>query len=351
MSLTDLGWRHFFQQQLSLEDLESLSPARVMTVERSVLGLRTAGADGLQHSVVELELAWQQKDHEDRPTVGDWVLIDDAGSPQRLLERQSVFKRKAAGEKAEAQLIAANVDTLFIVSSSNLDFNLSRMERYLALALESGATPVVVLTKEDLHDSAEYIEQAQTLREDLHVVAVNSLSASSIEPLRTYCGRGQTVALIGSSGVGKSTLVNSLMGNDVQVTGAIREDDAKGRHTTTSRSMHLLPDGGLLLDSPGMRELKLTDVAAGLADVFADIEDLAQRCRFADCQHASEPGCAVTEALEKQTLDPRRLANYQKLLREDQHNTATIAERHQRARKWNKNVRARNAMTDKRRED
>jgi len=294
MTLTELGWRHFFAQQVSLDELE---------------GLRT--------STAELELRWQQLPHEERPTVGDWVLIDGAGLPQRLLDRQSVFKRKAAGERAEVQLIGANVDTLFVVSSCNMDFNVSRLERYLALALDAKVTPVIVLTKADLADAEKYLQEAQAMRSDLDVLAVNSLDPESIADLHQWCGSGQTVALVGSSGVGKSTLLNTLVGKAVAITGAIREDDSKGRHTTTSRSLHVLPNGGLVLDSPGMRELKLTDVAAGLGVVFDDIEVLAEQ-------------------------------NYRKLLREDAHNTQSIAERHQRYRKFGKNAKARNTYTDKR---
>ncbi len=351
-TLTDLGWRPFFQQQLSLEDLdhpEQLRPARVMSVERSLVGLCFSASDGVADAVAELELSWQQRPHEERPTVGDWVLIDANNKLLRLLDRQSVFKRKAAGERADTQLIGANVDTLFIVSSCNADFNLSRLERYLALALDAQVTPVVVLTKADLADARSYLEDAASLRQHLEVIAVNSLDTTSVDPLRLWCGAGQTVALVGSSGVGKSTLLNTLIGSSVQITGAIREDDSKGRHTTTSRSLHALPDGGLVLDSPGMRELKLTDVSQGLAAVFADIDDIAERCKFKDCQHSSEPGCAVIAAIEAGELDARRLQNYRKLQREDAHNTSSIAERHQRARDWNKKVRAKNAATDKRR--
>lgn len=350
MNLTELGWRPFFQQQLSLEELddpEALRPARVMSVERSVVGVSFESG----HAVAELELSWQQRPHEERPTAGDWVLINENNELVRLLERQSVFKRKAAGERADLQLIGANVDTLFIVSSCNLDFNLSRLERYLALALDAQVVPVVVLTKADLAEEQSYLEDAASLRRGLEVVAVNSLDSASIDPLRIWCSTGQTVALVGSSGVGKSTLLNTLMGSSVQTTGAIREDDSKGRHTTTSRSLHALPDGGLVLDSPGMRELKLTDVSHGLAAVFSDIDDIASGCKFKDCQHLTEPGCAVTAAIEAGDIDSRRLENYRKLQREDAHNTSTIAERHQRARNWEKNVRAKNAATNKRRRD
>jgi len=344
MTLTELGWRHFFAQQVSLDDLESLRPARVVNMERSMLGLLHEHGS----TTAELELRWQKLPHEERPTVGDWVLIDEAGLPQRLLERQSVFKRKAAGDRAEVQLIGANVDTLFVVSSCNMDFNVSRLERYLALALDAQVTPVIVLTKEDLADAEKYLQEAKDMRSDLDVLAVNSLDPESIADLHQWCGEGQTVALIGSSGVGKSTLLNTLVGKSVAITGAIREGDSKGRHTTTSRSLHLIPNGGLVLDSPGMRELKLTDVAAGLGEVFDDIEALAEQCRFKDCEHEKEPGCAVTEAIEDGALPSRRLENYHKLLREEVHNTQSIAQRHQRYRKFGKNAKARNAYTDKR---
>ena len=229
-----------------------------------------------------------------------------------------------------------------------MDFNVSRLERYLALALDAKVTPVIVLTKADLADAEKYLQEAQAMRSDLDVLAVNSLDPESIADLHQWCGSGQTVALVGSSGVGKSTLLNTLVGKAVAITGAIREDDSKGRHTTTSRSLHALPNGGLVLDSPGMRELKLTDVAAGLGVVFDDIEVLAERCRFKDCDHHTEPGCAVTAAIEDGTLLARRLENYRKLLREDAHNTQSIAERHQRYRKFGKNAKARNTYTDKR---
>jgi len=229
-----------------------------------------------------------------------------------------------------------------------MDFNVSRLERYLALALDAQVTPVIVLTKEDLADAEKYLQEAKDMRSDLDVLAVNSLDPESIADLHQWCGEGQTVALIGSSGVGKSTLLNTLVGKSVAITGAIREGDSKGRHTTTSRSLHLIPNGGLVLDSPGMRELKLTDVAAGLGEVFDDIEALAEQCRFKDCEHEKEPGCAVTEAIEDGALPSRRLENYHKLLREEVHNTQSIAQRHQRYRKFGKNAKARNAYTDKR---
>ncbi len=266
-------------------------------------------------------------------TVGDWLLLAADDRFQRLLDRLSSFSRRAAGTKAVEQLIAANIDTAFIVSSLNDDFNLSRMERYLALARDAGVEPVVVLTKADqCTDPAFYVRQARALDPSLMVESVNALDPDSVEVLRSWCREGQTVTVLGSSGVGKSTLINTLLGRTAQATAAIREDDSKGRHTTTSRSLHFIPDGGLLLDTPGMRELQLADCEQGVSDVFADIEDLTADCRFSDCRHEGEPGCAVRAALESGALDRRRWENYRKLMREQALNAASLADRRARDR-------------------
>ncbi|MBW2520534.1 MAG: GTPase RsgA, partial [Deltaproteobacteria bacterium] len=256
-SLSQLGWSHFFQQQLCLEEWESTFPARVFGVYRNSIDI--ASVYGTQQ--ISLPGTWHLKDPEELPTVGDWLLIDSAtDQPQKMLERKSLFQRRAAGKDARLQLIAANVDTLFIVSSCNQDFNLSRLERYLALAMDIGVEPVLVLTKADLSDHvSDYRQQALSINLNWVIEAVNALEPSSVEVLHSWCRIGQTIALVGSSGVGKSTLVNSLCGVDAQKTNAIREDDARGRHTTTSRSLHMLPGGGLLIDNPGMRELQLSE--------------------------------------------------------------------------------------------
>jgi ribosome biogenesis GTPase len=322
-TLARLGWQPFFQQQLRAEEWERCKPARVISQERSVLGL--AGAD--------FDLAMPILPAMPAMTVGDWVLLDEDLRFRRLLERSSLFKRKAAGTGVAAQLIAANVDTLFIVSSLNQDFNLNRLERYLVLAHEAQVQVVVVLTKEDLcADPQEQIAQASALGAGLLVLPVNALDPQSVRKLAPWCGPGQTIALMGSSGVGKSTLVNSLLGESVQPTQAIRADDAKGRHTTTRRSLHMLADGGLLLDTPGMRELQLFACEQGIEETFADVGALAAACRFADCAHGNEPGCAVRAALEAGTLDARRVENYGKLLREQQRNAATLGEQRARER-------------------
>lgn len=335
-SLPKLGWSHFYQQQLSLDEWEATFPARVLAVHRKAIDV--ASAQGRQQ--IDLSNNWLSREALELPTVGDWLLIDsETGQPHKLLERKSLFSRRSAGIEAKLQLIAANVDSLFLVSSCNQDFNLSRLERYLALTLDAGVEPVLVLTKADLaEDVAAYLEQARSLKADLVIETVNALDPASVEALRPWCGSGQTVALLGSSGVGKSTLINSLNGSNDQATAAIREDDARGRHTTTARSLHFLPQGGLLIDTPGMRELQLSDCADGVGELFEDIEQLAQACRFSDCQHQEDVGCAVKAAVEQGDLSPRRLANYLKLQAEQQRNAETIAERRRRDKSFGKMV-------------
>jgi len=317
LSLRQLGWQPVFQQQLLLDELEHATVARVTAHQRS--GYTLLSELGEHHLPI----------HHSQPamTVGDWLLLDPNEQFLRTLERSSLFSRKAAGSKIAEQLIAANVDSVFIVCSLNLDFNLSRIERYLALAHEAGSEPVIVLSKLDLCDDAEEkIAQVRALSPLLCVEAVNGLDADSCARLSPWCQPGQTVAFMGSSGVGKSTLVNTLMGTTEQDTGSIREDDSKGRHTTTSRSLHFMPSGAVLIDTPGMRELQLADCAAGVSEAFADIELLAQQCRFNDCHHQGEPGCAVTQAVDRGELEERRLKNYFKLLREQAHNSSSLAQ-------------------------
>ncbi len=335
--LLQLGWRPFFQQQLSYEEWETVCVARVMAHHRTGFLLAMDQQERAEPKTLTLPVTSELPNM----TVGDWILLDQQHRFVRLLDRMSEFTRKAAGSKVQAQIIATNVDTVFVVCSLNDDFNLSRIERYLTLVHEAGAEPVVVLTKSDCCDKPDdYIREVRALEPGLMVEAVNGLERSSVAILEPWCSRGNTVAFLGSSGVGKSTLVNTLLGNETQLTAGIREDDGKGRHTTTSRALNIMPAGGLLLDTPGMRELQLAASEQGIAEAFSDITALTEKCRFSDCQHQTEPNCAVIAAVEAGGLEQRRLKNYQKLNREQARNGATLAETRSQNRKLTKMYRS-----------
>jgi ribosome biogenesis GTPase len=283
--------------------------------------------DGSDELTVPALANFQSVQIDERPTVGDWVLLDgDRSRVERILERKSIFQRVAAGEKSDIQLIAANVDILFIVTSCNEEFKESRLERYLAIASEAGVMPVVVLTKIDLsEDPDSFVLRARHVQAGIPVVAINALDAETFDDLAKWIEPGTTVAVVGSSGVGKSTILNTLMNSRVAETGGIREDDKKGRHTTSHRALYQLPNGGLLIDVPGIRELKVADIEHGLGTVFKEIEALALQCRFHDCRHDAEPGCAVQKAIESGELSERRFHNYLKLRRENERNNASLA--------------------------
>ncbi|OSP54408.1 ribosome small subunit-dependent GTPase A [Pseudoruegeria sp. SK021] len=318
--LADLGWSAFFQDQVDPAEAD-LMPVRIASVHRS--RLTGVAPDGRFRLTLPPQVATTDF------AVGDWVLVDpDTQTLVRRLDRRSVLDRHTAGARVP-QLIAANLDTLFIVTSCNADFNPARLERYLALANEAGTVPVIVLTKIDtVADLSEFTDQAAALQRDLAVVGLNARSPDAVEVLARWCGPGQTVALIGSSGVGKSTLLNTLAGQDYedrQATGAIREDDAKGRHTTTARSLHAIAGGGWVIDTPGMRTLHVSDLSFGIESLFAEITELAPNCRFRDCTHAHEPGCAVQAAVSAGGLDPARLSRWRKLHEENRDNTPVVS--------------------------
>lgn len=340
--LAELGWKPFFGDQVSDEEKNTCQPVRVMSVHRG-----TVTVSGKE---VERSISSKMTDPsgpEDRPTVGDWLLINrDTQSIVRILARTSLFKRAAPGNDRRLQLIAANVDTLFVVTSCNQDFNVARIERYLVLANEVGVRPIVVLTKADLSpDPERFVGAASALQKDLEVVLVNGREFASVSPLTAYCRAGETAALVGSSGVGKSTLVNTLIGSQDIATQAVRESDGKGLHTTTVREMHRLLSGsnggGWLVDTPGMRELQMSEVHAGVAEVFDDVVAITLDCRFTNCAHADEPRCAIQAAFAAGTLGVARFERWRKLMDEDIVNTHAVALRRVRDRKVSKRNMAR----------
>jgi ribosome biogenesis GTPase / thiamine phosphate phosphatase len=322
VSLDDLGWNSFFQKNYQLIKIPDSVPARVITGSREAFqvycrhGELSAGITGrMRYNAGEENLY---------PAVGDWVVVKPLLKEQKciihaVLPRKSKFSRKVAGERTEEQIVAANIDTVFIVSGldGGRNFNLRRVERYLTLAWNSGAIPVMVLNKADLcHDIDNYVHSIESIAPGVSVHTVSARQKTGLSALRSYLGRGQTAAFLGSSGVGKSALINALLGTEKQVTGKVRADDRMGRHTTTKRELILLPDGGMVIDTPGMREIQLWAGEEDLQGTFQDIEMLAELCRFADCSHTAESGCAVKAAIEQGELDPARLDSYHKLQNE-----------------------------------
>ena len=317
LSLEKLGWQPFFQQQLDTNELVTCYPGRIAQIHRN-------------HCVIWSERGEQRLDVGVFPdpgdlAVGDWLLMPLSGErPVRLLKRKTKLARQESGHGTNEQLIAANVDTLFIVTSCNEDFNLARLERYLALAFGAGVTPVIVLTKADLVDDVTpFMTAARQLHPDIAIECIDARNAAQLAQLKPWCTTGQTVALLGSSGVGKSTLINNFA-DAAQETAATSTEDNKGRHTTTSRSLHPLKEGGLLVDTPGMREFQLAVGIQNIEDAFPEVSALLGRCKFNDCRHQNDAGCAIQAAIASGALDARRWQSYLKL-RTEQANTGSSA--------------------------
>ncbi len=318
-SLEDLGWNSFFQKHYQALKIPDSVPARVISESKS--SFQVYCQYGELSARISGKMRYRAGEENQYPAVGDWVVVkplinEQKGIIHAVLPRKSKFSRKVAGERTGEQIVSANVDTVFIVSGldGGRNFNLRRIERYLTLAWSSGAIPVIVLNKVDLcPDVSIYIRGVGYVAPGVSIHPVSAKEQTGLDALRNYLTKGNTVAFLGPSGVGKSALINALLGIEKQKTGEVRADDRRGRHITTRRELIRLPGGGIVIDTPGMREIQLWAGGEDLQGAFQDIETLAKQCRFSDCSHNAESGCAVKAAIDRGELDPARLDSYRKL--------------------------------------
>jgi ribosome biogenesis GTPase len=346
--LHQLGWNPSLEAAFQPHVANGLIAGRVALEHTHIYRVLTASRDVLAR--VSGRIRHQAGSRADFPAVGDWVALEAPphGGEARIvaiLPRRSRFSRRAAGDPTEEQVVAANIDTVFLVAGLDADFNPRRIERYLLVAWESGATPVVVLNKADVAQNPEaMVESVRASAAGVPVHAISCRVPGGVEVLRQYLGIGQTGALLGSSGVGKSTIVNRLIGHDLLRTQDVRESDSRGRHTSTARQLVLLPRSGVLIDTPGMREIQLWETGEALAGTFADIEALSATCRFRDCSHRQEPGCAVRAAVERGALAAGRAESFHKLQDEQAHHARQLDQRLQleQKRQWKSLTKAAN---------
>jgi ribosome biogenesis GTPase len=333
--LEDLGWTKFFAEQMQHDEIEDLFPARVSEENRGAFRILSESGESLAE--ISGKLRHEAKSRANLPAVGDWILARlnpgaERATIHRVLQRRSKFSRKIAGRKTEEQIVAANIDTIFLVTALNHEFNIRRLERYLTLAWDSGARPIILLNKCDLCENADEIHaETEGVASGAQTILTSATRGDGIDELRSIV-RGGTSAFLGSSGVGKSSLINALLGSAKQAVKEIRQSDDRGKHTTTARQLLLVPGGGIVIDTPGMRELQLWDAGEGVEQTFSDVDSLATTCRFRNCTHREEPGCAVRAAIENGELDSGRLQSLQKLRREEEfqdakHDAALRSER------------------------
>lgn len=320
MNLELLGWSNFFASSFEPYRHQEFSVARVAIQRKNTYVLYSE--HGELTAEITGKLRHSAQNSEDYPAVGDWVVIrvgvSESATIHEILPRKSKFSRKTVGAKTEEQIVATNIDTVFLVSGLDGDYNLRRIERYLTLAWSSGANPVIILNKIDLCENlAQRLLEVESLALGVPIITISAANNQGLDDLKSYLKPGQTVALLGSSGVGKSTITNQLIGFAIASVQPVRSGDDRGKHTTTHRELITLPTGGLIIDTPGMREIQMWSSNQGLQSTFADIKTLATQCRFRNCQHINEPGCAVQQALLNSQLDYSRFESYQKLQKEN----------------------------------
>lgn len=320
MDLTKLGWNKDYEIAFKEYEGKGYKPGRIFAEYKNIY--KVMCEDGEMLAEISGKLHFGAESQGDFPAVGDWVAVTVRANESRatihhILPRKSKFSRKAVGSNIDEQIVAVNIDTVFIVNSLNNDFNVRRMERYLLLAWESGANPVIVLSKSDLCDDIdEKIAETEAVAIGVPIHVVSTYTGAGLDELKSYFKEGRTIALLGSSGVGKSSIINYCLGDAVQIVQELRNDGQKGKHTSTHREIFMLPEGGLIIDTPGMREIQLWDANEGLQETFEDVEALAVGCFFRDCRHNNEPGCAIREAIENGILSEGRLESYKKLQKE-----------------------------------
>jgi ribosome biogenesis GTPase len=344
MELADLGFDSWFEEKRKGLEPSDCVLARVTRVDKDRYLVRN------EHNEVQAEptgkLLFSADSSQDLPCVGDWVFVQYHNDGllaiiHDLFPRRTFLRRKSAGNTLEYQMIASNIDVAFIMQSCDLNFNLRRMERYLVMVNEGGAEPVILLSKSDLVSVKELEKQMSEIRDariDARIIAFSSLSDKGLEMVRQALQKGKTYCLLGSSGVGKTTLLNHLLGREGFETNPVREKDSRGRHTTSRRQMTVLDNGALLIDTPGMRELGLMGVGAGINDSFSDIHELSKQCRFSDCTHSVEVGCAILDAVQSGSLGEARYQSYMKLVRESQFHEMTYVERRKKDRQFGRMV-------------
>jgi len=337
-----LGFDNWFKDKIDLSKAKDFKTARVISVNKNSFVV----SNGIKDIYAELtgKLLFNSENSLDLPAVGDWIYAqlfddDELAIIHDILPRKSLLKRKASGKKVEYQLIAANIDTAIIMQSLDSNFNLRRLERYLVMINEGKITPAVFLSKSDLISKEEIEKKKNEIRKiltDVSVTAFSNNSASDIENIKTYFTPFKTYCLLGSSGVGKTTLLNNLINQELYKTQPIREKDGRGKHTTTRRELIVLKNGAIIIDNPGMRELGVISNESGLGDTFSEIDELADQCKYKDCTHTVEKGCAVLEALEREAISEERYNNYIKIHKESQYNELSYVEKRKKDKKWGK---------------